>query len=116
MSKKKHIDRNLDGVYFLVERNGERDPICFSDLTDDDAKKILAGQDAEWLIGLYKMLMDTTKRLCQLIIDKGDADDLRILCRTYGIALKVIGDMLDIKGHSLDIEAPDNGYDCALGL
>ena len=87
MSKKKQADRNLDGVYFMVERNGEREPVCFSDLTDSEAEKVLAnGWNAELLISLHSAIMGATKNVCRLIIDNGDVDELKVLCRTYGIA------------------------------
>ena len=85
-------------MYFLVKQNGEREPVCFSDLTDSEAEKILDCWDAESLINLYNIIMGVTKNVCQLISDKGDAGELKVLCRIYGIALKVVGDTFGIYG------------------
>lgn len=61
--------RNLDGVYFRVERDGKWENICFSDLTKDERNKVMEGRDVGWL-----------KRLCDYLGDViysiGDGFDL----------------------------------------
>jgi len=43
------IKRNLDGVYFRVQRNGKWDNICFSDLTTEEMQNVLVNKNIEWL-------------------------------------------------------------------
>jgi hypothetical protein len=48
--------RNLDGVYFRVQRNGKWENVCFSDLTEDEMDYVLGGRDQKWCINLCKIL------------------------------------------------------------
>ncbi len=48
--------RNLDGAYFRVNRDGEWQKICFSDLTDEEMDAVLNGQTTIWLMSLCKHL------------------------------------------------------------
>lgn len=41
MSKKQ---RNLDGVYFRVQRDGKWLNICYSDMTEDERKHVIYGR------------------------------------------------------------------------
>lgn len=63
------MQRNLDGVYFRMERDGKQTDVCFSDLTEEEMDKVMKDKEGEWL-----------KRLC------------KHLAR----ALKSIGDQLDL--------------------
>lgn len=42
------MDRNLDGIYFRVKRDGEFKNICFSDLTEEEIELKFNNQPAEW--------------------------------------------------------------------
>lgn len=61
--------RNLDGVYFRVERNGKWENICFSDLTKEERNNVMLGKSEVWLRSLCDILADTIK-------DIGDMFDL----------------------------------------
>lgn len=50
--------RNLDGVYFRVERDGKWDNVCFSDLTKEERNKVMEGRNIEWLKQLCNYLGD----------------------------------------------------------
>jgi hypothetical protein len=63
------IIRNLDGVYYLVERNGARVPRCFSDLTLEEQQEKT---------------------------DQLDEIGLRCLCLILAGALREIGNQFDI--------------------
>lgn len=63
------INRELDGVYFRVERDGKYENICFSDLTEEEMDSVLVGRDTEWL-----------KRMCVIL----------------GKQMRMIGDTLDL--------------------
>lgn len=57
------IKRNLDGVYFRVERNGKWENVCFSDLTEEEMDKVMSNKDADWLKGLCKRLGNVIKEI-----------------------------------------------------
>lgn len=69
--RKKMINRDLDGVYFRVERDGKWQSICFSDLTEEEMKSVLKDRSAEWL---------------------------EAMCIILGQTIRSIGDMFDIEG------------------
>lgn len=55
------MNRDLDGVYFLVKRDGSWQKICFSDLTDEEMDKVLEGHSVEWLKKMCKILGRTIR-------------------------------------------------------
>lgn len=61
--------RELDGVFFRVERNNKWQNICFSDLTESEMDEVLKGRSKEWLRNLCKLLGTTIRQL-------GDAFDI----------------------------------------
>lgn len=63
------MNRDLDGMYCIVKRNGKWDSICFSDLTDEEMDEILKDRDAEWLKSVCKRLGRTIRRI-------GDEQDI----------------------------------------
>lgn len=54
------INRELDGYFFRVERDGKWQNICWSDLTEEEMNKLLENRSVEWLkslcIGLGKVI------------------------------------------------------------
>lgn len=62
-------ERDLDGVYFRVCRDGEWGPVCFTDLTNPEQDKVLLGRSEEWLRNMCKILAATIR-------DIGDQLDL----------------------------------------
>lgn len=65
------MDRNLDGCYFRVQRDGKWCNICFSDLTEDERNTVMEGRETEWFRSLCCYLADRLKKL---------GDDLEISC------------------------------------
>lgn len=57
------MDRNLDGVYFRVEREGQWVSLCFSDLTEEQMDAVLGNRSTEWLKSLCVILGKTIRRL-----------------------------------------------------
>lgn len=55
--------RELDGVYFRVNRNNKWQNICFSDLTEAEMDNILNGRNEEWLKSLCKILGKTLRNI-----------------------------------------------------
>ena len=65
------MNRNLDGCYFRVERDGKYKNICFSDLTAEERDKMLENRSEEWLKSLCCYLADTIKTI---------GEDLELVC------------------------------------
>lgn len=59
------MKRNLDGCYFRVKRDGKYEPICFSDLTEDEREKLFGDnrRTAEWWQSLAYHLADCLKQI-----------------------------------------------------
>lgn len=57
------MERNLDGFYFRVEREGKWKSICFSDLTEEEMRKVTEGKSIEWLQQLAIGLGRTIKEI-----------------------------------------------------
>lgn len=58
-----NINRNLDGAYFRVERDGKWESICFSDLTENEMKIVMKDKDMDWLQSLAIYLGNTIKTI-----------------------------------------------------
>ncbi len=56
-------NRDLDGVYFRIKRDGKWQNICFSDLTDEEMDTVLNGQTEMWLKSLCKHLGTAIRRI-----------------------------------------------------
>ena len=68
------MNRELDGVYFRVERGGKWQTPCFSDLTEEERDKVCEGRSAEWLKSLAYHLADCIKEIGeQFDIVRGEA-------------------------------------------
>lgn len=50
------MNRDIDGVYFRIERDGEFQNLCFSDLTTEERRKVMEGRSNEWLKSLCEYL------------------------------------------------------------
>lgn len=79
------MDRNLDGVFFRIKRNGFFDNVCFSDLTEEEMDSMLSGRDVKWLKSLCKILGKTIKKIGDDldIVNSIDEDD--DLCKELGV-------------------------------
>lgn len=55
------VNRNLDGIYFRVERDNKWQSICFSDLTEDEMRMVMKGKDEKWLQSLAIQLANSIK-------------------------------------------------------
>ena len=47
--------RNLDGIYFRIQRDDKCDNVCFSDLTKDERNEVIENRSEQWL-----------KEMCQI--------------------------------------------------
>lgn len=107
------MNRELDGVYFRIKREGKWDNICFSDLNDNEMKDVLKNKDDVWKISLLTILADVCKRLTveagvsETEIYNKIAEELKktdpkegalsVMVTSYGKAVKAIGDIYDIR-------------------
>ena len=57
------MNRNLDGIYFRVNRNGKWCNVCFSDLTDKEKIEVMQNKDETWLKSLCITLGNSIKRI-----------------------------------------------------
>lgn len=53
------FQRNLDGVYFRVKRGDKYENVCFSDLNEDEMRKVLKGKKKDWLFEMCITLGNT---------------------------------------------------------
>lgn len=56
-------NRNLDGIFFRMKRDGKWQNICFSDLTASEREMVLADRNEAWLKNLCCHLADTIKNI-----------------------------------------------------
>lgn len=52
------MNRNLDGIYFRVKRNGKYENVCFSDLTESEREEVCKDRPAEWYKSVAYHLAD----------------------------------------------------------
>jgi len=57
------MNRKLDGIYFRIEREGEWEPICFSDMTQYEMEVVLDGKSVEYIKSLAISLAKTLRRI-----------------------------------------------------
>lgn len=57
------MNRNLDGCYFRVERDGKWQNICFSDLNAQERDAVCKDRSAEWFKSLAFHLADCLKAI-----------------------------------------------------
>ena len=57
------MDRNLDGIYFRVKRDGKWCNVCFSDMTAEERESTIGERPAEWWKMLAYMLADVVKEI-----------------------------------------------------
>lgn len=69
------MNRNLDSIYFRVERNGKHENVCFSDLEPNEIEEIGAGRSAEWWknVALHlKQQLNIIGEACNLVVPVAD--------------------------------------------
>ena len=55
--------RNLDGVYFRVSRDDKWYDLCFSDLTEEERKKVMENRSKEWVKALANILANAIRNI-----------------------------------------------------
>ena len=64
--------RNLDGIYFRVQRDEKWGNACFSDLTQEEMERVMENRDIDWLKSMCIQLGKTIRRI---------GDELGIVCK-----------------------------------
>ena len=73
------IQRNLDGIYFRVQRDGRWENVCYSDMTPDERGEVIYDRmderPLEEQVGYYR-------RLAELMADQlyGMGEQLEVMC------------------------------------
>ena len=69
-------NRELDGVYFRVERDGKWQNICFTDLTEEEIETVVGERSTEWWKSLALILKDVINDIGeQFAIVGGEEND-----------------------------------------
>ena len=69
------IMRNLDGVYFRVKTDDGYKNICWSDLTEEQMRKVLKGRKKDYITELAILIGQTFREM---------GDQLDIICKDEG--------------------------------
>lgn len=65
------MNRNMDGIYFRVERDGKWQNICFTDLTLNEIDEVIGERSAKWWKAVAVHLKDRINSI---------ADELNLIC------------------------------------
>lgn len=57
------MDRNLDGAFFRVKRDGKWKNACFSDMSTEERLEVLKDKDIEFVKRLCLIMADELRRL-----------------------------------------------------
>ena len=60
---KKKMNRNLDGIYFRIERNGKFENVCFSDMTEAEQREVLKDRPIKFVT---EVALEMAKRLHEI--------------------------------------------------
>ena len=69
------MNRNLDGVYFRINRDGKWCNVCFTDLTRAEREEVLKDRSVEWLKQLCHILAVTMQDIGETFDLFGGATD-----------------------------------------
>lgn len=75
------MNRELDGCYFRIVRDGVGQSVCFTDLTKEERTELLADKDEQFLRNLCFYLADRIQELGDIIEEQSRQllmDDLAI--------------------------------------
>ena len=71
MEESNNLQRDLDGAYFRIKREGKWQNICFSDLTLEEMESVMDGRSIDWLKSLCIQLGKTIRNI---------GDELDLVC------------------------------------
>ena len=56
------MNKNLDGVFFRIKRDGEWQNVCFCDLTITEMYTVMKSRSWHWYKELFKILLQNNLR------------------------------------------------------
>lgn len=71
------IKRELDGMYFRVNRDGKWQNVCFTDMTREEQEAAVKDRETQWLNSMIFNLADVVRNI-------GDALDIATYEREEG--------------------------------
>jgi hypothetical protein len=63
IEERKKMNRNLDGMYFRIERNGKFENVCFSDMTEAEQREVLKDKPIRFVT---EVALEMAKRLHEI--------------------------------------------------
>ena len=69
------MNRDLDGIYLRINRNGKYQDICLSDMTREELEEYLDSERGEWLKGAVIHLALTLHEIGNLFDIVGELND-----------------------------------------
>ena len=57
------VKRDLDNIYFRVQRGNQSEAVCFTDLTEKEKDEILKDKNEQWLKSMVKELADDLRNV-----------------------------------------------------
>lgn len=99
------MDRNLDGIYFRVNRDGRWKNSCFSDMTYPEKIKMLKSFSKEQMMDIYNELNKEFLELNNYVNEKAQKEMVQDTPREYivmmtcwmGETLKKLGDFSGVS-------------------
>ena len=69
------MNRNLDGIYLRIKRDGKYQAVCLSDMTQEELEENLNPERGEWLKGAVIHLALTLHEIGNLFDIVGELND-----------------------------------------
>ena len=63
MWRENKMNRNLDDIYFRIERNGKFENVCFSDMTESEQREVLKDRPIRFVT---EVALEMAKRLHEI--------------------------------------------------
>ena len=92
--------RELTGVYLFADRDGERVPLDFTDMTEAEMFSFLRSHipSRDWMVGLIVKITNEIVNIAKYLAEEGfGLDELIDLCAFMGTSLHLIGDSYDVS-------------------
>ena len=79
------MNRNLDGVYFVVKRDDRWQNICFTDLTNEETDTILKDRTEVWLLSMLEVLLNVYDKVISVVSDEESNDIKELINRLQNV-------------------------------
>lgn len=87
--------RNLDGVYYRVKRDGKYCSRCFTDLTDFEQQEVIAHYNKEQSLRMLSHMLQSMQELAEGALT--DTSEVLCLAKSFAKQIRYLGDTLDIS-------------------